>query len=77
VVLLSGVPVQSAAKVSGSAFGSSTGSLLVVRVSSADAKRLVSSLALEGSVLRAGVLSPAEQPEAQSVDLAECAAAPR
>jgi hypothetical protein len=77
VVLLSGVPVQSADKVSGSGFGSATGSLLVVRVTSTDAKRLVSSLDLEGAVLRAGVLSPAEQPEPQSVDLAECAAAPR
>ncbi|MDQ1721386.1 MAG: hypothetical protein QOI26_1120 [Pseudonocardiales bacterium] len=73
LVLLSGVPVQSADKVRGSAFGSTTGSLLVVRVSAADAKRVVSSLDLEGAVLRAGVLSAAEQPEPQSDALASCA----
>jgi hypothetical protein len=73
VVLLSGVPVQSADKVTGSAFGSTTGSLLVVRVSAADAKRVVSSLDLAGAVLRAGVLSAAEQPEPQSDALAGCA----
>lgn len=77
VVLLSGVPVQSAEKVSGSAFGSTTGSLLVVRVSAADAKRVVSSLDLEGAVLRAGVLSAAEQPEPQSAALASCAGSAR
>jgi len=77
VVLLSGVPVQSADKVSGSAFGSATGSLLVVRVSASDAKRVVSSLDLEGAVLRAGVLSPAEQPEPQTAELGGCAGAPR
>jgi hypothetical protein len=73
VVLLSGVPVQSADRVTGSAFGSTTGSLLVVRVSAADAKRVVSSLDLEGAVLRAGVLSAAERPEPQSEALASCA----
>jgi len=72
VVLLSGVPMQSADKVSGSAFGSTTGSLLVMRVSSADAKRVVSSLDLEGAVLRAGVLSSGEQAEPQSQNLASC-----
>lgn len=77
VVLLSGVPVQSADKVSGSAFGSATGSLLVVRVSAADAKRVVSSLDLDGAVLRAGVLSPAEQPEPQTVELGSCAGTAR
>ncbi len=77
LVLLSGVPVQSADKVTGSAFGSTTGSLLVVRVSSADARRVVSSLDLDGAVLRAGVLSPAEQPETPSADLASCAGAAR
>jgi uncharacterized protein YcfJ len=73
LVVLSGVPVQSADKVSGSAFGSTTGSLLVVRVSAADAKRVVSSLDLNGAVLRAGVLSPGEQPEPPSPALASCA----
>lgn len=73
IVLLSGVPVQSVDEVTGSAFGSRTGSLLVVRVSAADAKRVVSSLDLEGAVLRAGVLSAAEQPEPQSEALASCA----
>ncbi|HEV2888156.1 MAG TPA: SAF domain-containing protein [Jatrophihabitans sp.] len=77
VVLLSGVPVQSAEKVSGSAFGSATGSLLVVRVSAADAKRVISSLDLDGAVLRAGVLSAAEQPEPQSDALAGCAGTAR
>ncbi|MEO7260550.1 MAG: SAF domain-containing protein [Jatrophihabitantaceae bacterium] len=77
IVLLSGVPVQSADKVSGSAFGSTTGSLLVVRVSAADAKRVVSSLDLEGAVLRAGVLSAAEQPEPQSDALASCVGSAR
>lgn len=73
VVLLSGVPVQDAGKVNGSAFGSAAGSLLVVRVSAADARRVVSALDLDGAVLRAGVLSAAEQPEPQSSSLAACA----
>jgi hypothetical protein len=77
LVLLSGVPVQSADRVTGSAFGSTAGSLLVVRVSAADAKRVVSSLDLEGAVLRAGVLSPGEQPEAPSEALASCAGSAR
>ncbi|HEX8306364.1 MAG TPA: SAF domain-containing protein [Jatrophihabitans sp.] len=73
LVLLSGVPVQSADKAAGSAFGSATGALLVVRVSAADAKRVVSSLDLDGAVIRAGVLSPGEQPEPPSDALASCA----
>lgn len=77
VVLLSGVPVQSAQKLTGSAFGSTTGSLLVVRVSAADAKRVVSALDLEGAVLRAGVLSPGEQAEPTSEALASCAGSAR
>jgi hypothetical protein len=77
VVLLSGVPVQSAGKVSGSAFGSAAGSLLVVRVSAADARRVVSALDFDGAVLRAGVLSAAEQPEPQSGTLAGCAGGAR
>ena len=72
MVLLSGVAVQSVDEVIGSAFGSRTGSLLVVRVSAADAKRVVSSLDLEGAVLRAGVLSAAEQPEPQAETLDSC-----
>ena len=76
-VLLSGVPVQSAEKVTGSAFGSTTGSLLVVRVSATDATRVVSSLDLEGAVLRAGVLSPGERPEPPSEALASCAGSSR
>lgn len=76
-VLLSGVPVQSADKVAGSAFGSATGSLLVVRVSATDATRVVSALDLEGAVLRAGVLSPGEQPEPPSDALAGCAGSGR
>jgi hypothetical protein len=77
LVLLSGVPVQSAGKVTGSAFGSTTGSLLVVRVSAADAQRVVSSLDLDGAVLRAGVLSPGEQPQPPSDALAGCAGSGR
>jgi uncharacterized protein YcfJ len=77
VVLLSGVPVQDASKAGGSAFGSSAGSLLVVRVSAADARRLVSALDLDGAVLRAGVLSAAERPEPQSDALAGCAGGAR
>jgi hypothetical protein len=77
LVLLSGVPVQGAAKVASSAFGSATGSLLVVRVSAADARRIVSSLDLDGAVIRAGVLSPGEQPEPPSEALASCAGSGR
>ncbi|MBV9823266.1 MAG: SAF domain-containing protein [Actinobacteria bacterium] len=77
VVLLSGVPVQSAGKVSASAFGSTAGALLVVRVSAADARRVVSALDLDGAVLRAGVLSPAERPEPQSESLTGCAGGDR
>ena len=77
LVLLSGVPVQGVEKVAGSAFGSAAGSLLVVRVSADDARRVVSSLDLDGAVLRAGVLSPAEQPEPQSDALSSCAGGAR
>jgi len=77
LVLLSGVPVQSADKVAGSAFGSATGSLVVVRVPVADAERVVSSLDLDGAVIRAGVLSPGEQPQPPSDALASCAGSGR
>jgi hypothetical protein len=75
VVLLSGVPVQRADKVSGSAFGSDTGSLLVVRISAVEAKRVVSALDLDGAVIRAGVLSDGQQPEQPATDLSRCVGA--
>lgn len=72
LVLLSGVPVQAVDKSTGSAFGTEAGSILQVRVSAADARRVVSSLDLDGAVIRAGVLSPGQQPDPAATDLSSC-----
>lgn len=73
VVLISGVPVQSADRASRAGFGSDSGSLLVLRVPSAEATRIVSALDLPGAVIRAGVLSSDQQAEDGTADLTACA----
>jgi hypothetical protein len=73
VVLLSGVAVQAVSRADNGGFGSDAGSVLVVNVTAADAKRLVSALDLEGAVIRAGVLSAGQSPDPPAPDLAACA----
>jgi hypothetical protein len=71
-VLLSGVPVQSVSRSSDAGFGSDTGSVLVVSLPGAEARRVVAALDLEGAVIRAGVLSDGEPAEPVAADLAGC-----
>lgn len=75
VVLVSGVPVQSVNRADSAGFGSDSGSVLVLRVPSAQASRIVSALDLPGAVLRAGVLATDQQPADDSADLTGCAGA--
>jgi hypothetical protein len=75
VVLLSGVPVQSVAKAGGGGFGAEAGSVLELRVSAVDAKRVVSALDLPDAVVRAGVLSDGQQPDQPAADLSRCGGA--
>jgi hypothetical protein len=72
MVLLSGVPVQAVQKSGSSTFGTDAGTVLVLRVSAADAKRVVSAQDLSSAVIRAGILSSGEQPEPQAPDLSSC-----
>lgn len=74
-VLLSGVPVQSVSRSADAGFGSDTGSVLVVSLPGADARRVVAALDLSGAVIRVGVLSDGEPAEPVATDLAGCAAA--
>jgi hypothetical protein len=73
VVLLSGVPVQAVQKSGSSTFGADQATVLVLRVSSTDATRVVSAQDLEAAVIRAGILSSGQQPEQPVPDLASCA----
>jgi SAF domain-containing protein len=72
-LLLSGVPVQAVSRSEAAGFGSDTGSVLVVNLPVADARRVVAALDLNGAVIRAGVLSGGEAAEPVSSDLAGCA----
>ncbi|HJQ00920.1 MAG TPA: SAF domain-containing protein [Jatrophihabitans sp.] len=73
VVLLSGVTVQAVQKPGSSTFGTDQATVLVLRVSAADATRVVSAQDLTGAVIRAGILSGGQQPEPAAPDLADCA----
>ncbi len=72
VVVLSGVPVQSAQKAGGSSFAQDSGWVLVVRIPAVDAKRVVTALDLDGAVIRAGILSDGQQPDPVAADLSAC-----
>ena len=74
-VLLSGVPVQSVSQSGDASFGSDGGSVLVVNVPAIDARRVVSSLDLEGAVIRAGLLSTGQAADPVATDLGVCKAA--
>jgi hypothetical protein len=73
VVLLSGVTVQAVQKSGSSTFGTDQATVLVLRVSAADATRLVSAQDLDASVIRAGILSSGQQAEPPAPDLTSCA----
>jgi SAF domain-containing protein len=73
VVLLSGVTVQAVQKPGSSTFGTDQATVLVLRVSAADATRVVSAQDLTGAVIRAGILSGGQQSEPVAPDLTECA----
>lgn len=72
-VLLSGVPVQSVSRSADAGFGTDAGSVLVVSLPSADARRVVAALDLDGAVIRVGVLSGGTSAEPTASDLAGCA----
>ncbi|HTZ44134.1 MAG TPA: SAF domain-containing protein [Jatrophihabitans sp.] len=76
-VLLSGAPVQQVMRSEDAGFGADTGSVLVLKVPAADARRLVAALDLDGAVIRVGVLSGGQQPDPVTVDLAGCAGTAR
>jgi len=72
-VLLSGVTVQAVQKSGSSTFGADQATVLVLRVSAADATRVVSAQDLNGAVIRAGILSSGQQPDSPAPDLSDCA----
>ena len=72
-VLLSGVTVQAVQKPGSSTFGTDQATVLVLRLSSADASRVVSAQDLDAAVIRAGILSGGQQPEPPAPDLTSCA----
>lgn len=74
-VLLSGAPVQDVSRSGDLGFGTDNGSVLVVNVPAPDARRVVAALDLDGAVIRAGVLSVGQEPDAVTADLAGCAGA--
>lgn len=74
-VLVSGVPVQGVSQSGDASFGSDGGSVLVVNLPEADAKRVVSALDLDGAVIRAGLLSDGQNADTTASDLSACAAA--
>ena len=72
-VLLSGVPVQTVSRSADASLGSDTGSVLVVNLPGADARRVVAALDLPGAVIRVGVLSGREPAQPVAADLTGCA----
>ena len=72
-VLLSGVPVQSVSRSADAGFGADGSSVLVVNLPSADARRVVAALDLDGAVIRVGVLSGGQSAEPVATDLSGCA----
>lgn len=73
VVLLSGVTVQAVQKPGSSTFGTDQPTVLVLRVSAADATRVVSAQDLNAAVIRAGILSGGQLPQPPAPDLTSCA----
>jgi len=71
-VLISGVPVQSVSSSADASFGSDGGSVLVVNIPAADARRVVSALDLDGAVIRAGLLSAGQAADPVATDLGPC-----
>jgi hypothetical protein len=75
-VILSGTAVQEVKTGSGAAFGSSGTLGVGVRLTTAEAQRVVPALDLDGAVLRVGVLSAGQKQDDPS-DLGSCATASR
>ena len=73
-VVLADVTVQGVQSAQGGAFDASGGEDVVVRVSPDLAERVVEALALDGGVLRAGILDGAASTAAPLPDLSSCAA---
>lgn len=72
VVLLADVPVQRA-RTASAAFGSGTGQQVVISVAPDLAQRVMTALAIEKAVLRAGVLTGSSAPDAGTLPpLADC-----
>jgi len=75
VVILPSVTVQDVQTGGGGAFGTSTAENVVIRVAAGDAARVVTALGLDGTVIRAGLLSGAPDPaDAVLDDLTRCGA---
>jgi hypothetical protein len=73
VVLLADVPVQDVRQPSAGAFSTSGGQDLVLSVARQDAERVITALALDGAVLRAGVVSGPPSPASALPSLDGCA----
>jgi hypothetical protein len=75
-VILPSVAVQEVQTGGGGAFGTSTAENVVIRVPASAAARVVTALGLEGTVIRAGLLSGRPDPAADLAlqDLARCGA---
>lgn len=73
-VILPSVAVQDVQTNGGGAFGTSSAENIVIRVRRSDADRVVTALGLEGTVIRAGILSGGSDPAAQLAldELASC-----
>jgi hypothetical protein len=74
-VLLSGVPVQAVTRGSGASFSSDGGTVLELRLPSAQAKLVVAALDLPGAVVRAGVLSDGQDADQPATELSRCGSA--
>lgn len=73
-VILPSVAVQDVQTNGGGAFGTNTAENVVIRVIRSDADRVVTALGLEGTVIRAGILSGGADPAGHRTldDLASC-----
>lgn len=68
MVILPSVAVQDVQTNSGAAFGTSSAENIVIRVRRSDADRVVTALGLEGTVIRAGILSGGGDPAGLALD---------
>lgn len=71
-VVLSDVAVQSVQNARAGALDAGSGQDVIVRVSPALAQRVVEALALDGAILRAGIVDGAGQTSTATSDLSEC-----